>query len=204
MIREVNLLEYLPPYLQEYREIAETLDAEDPEFVLVWKGADRVLQNEFIITADEYGISRLESMLGILISKEDTLESRRARVMARWNSTLPYTLPALIEKLKILCGPNGFSVIRNYDHYELIIETALEMFGKVEELERLISLMVPCDMILTVKNRIVCNATGTVYAAGGVRSTEFFFITNDFKEEYCISGKASFGTGVVVSEIIGI
>ena len=49
--REVDLLSYLPPFMAEFKEIAVTLDAENPEFVLVWKAADRVLQNEFIETA---------------------------------------------------------------------------------------------------------------------------------------------------------
>lgn len=40
--REVDLLSYLPPFMAEFKEIAVTLDAENPEFVLVWKAADRV------------------------------------------------------------------------------------------------------------------------------------------------------------------
>lgn len=60
MTREVDLVSYLPPFLAEFKEIAVTLKAENPEFVLVWNAAERVLQNEFIETADEYGISRFE------------------------------------------------------------------------------------------------------------------------------------------------
>ena len=56
MIREVDLVSYLPPFLAEYQETNLTLTAENPEFALVWKAADRVLTNEFIVTADEYGI----------------------------------------------------------------------------------------------------------------------------------------------------
>ena len=92
MTREVDLVSYLPPFLAEFKEIAVTLEAENPEFVLVWNAAERVLYNEFIETADEYGISRFEKILNILPSKEDTLESRRARVQARWFNTIPYTM----------------------------------------------------------------------------------------------------------------
>ena len=60
MIREVDLVSYLPPYLQEYnQETVAALEAENPEFRLIWEASDRVLYNEFIATADEYGISRL-------------------------------------------------------------------------------------------------------------------------------------------------
>ena len=64
MIREVDLVSYLPPFMAEFKEIMATLEAENPEFVLVWEAADRVLQNEFIETSDEYGISRWERILG--------------------------------------------------------------------------------------------------------------------------------------------
>ena len=65
MIREVDLVSYLPPFMAEFKEIMATLEAENPEFVLVWEAADRVLQNEFIETSDEYGISRWERILGV-------------------------------------------------------------------------------------------------------------------------------------------
>ena len=51
MIREVDLVSMLPPFLAEYRELRAALEAENPEFVLVWRAADRVLRNEFIATA---------------------------------------------------------------------------------------------------------------------------------------------------------
>ena len=91
MTREIDLVSYLPPFLAEFKEIAVTLEAENPEFVLVWNAAERVLKNEFIETADEYGISRFEKLLHIFPSTEDTLESRRARVQIRWFSSIPYT-----------------------------------------------------------------------------------------------------------------
>lgn len=111
MIREVNLVSCLPPFMADYEEMNRTLKAEDPEFVLVWKAAERVLQNEFIATADEYGISRFEKMLKILPSREDTLESRRARVQSRWFTDLPYTWRMFLQKLKALCGEQNLSLI---------------------------------------------------------------------------------------------
>lgn len=154
--REVDLLSYLPPFMAEFKEIAVTLDAENPEFVLVWKAADRVLQNEFIETADEYGISRFEKILNILPSKEDTLESRRSRVFARWFNTIPYTLKALIAKLEALCGDNDFTIIKEYDNYTITIIVDLEMFGQVDELDYIIESMIPCNMIVISRNEIPC------------------------------------------------
>ena len=108
MIRETDLVSYLPPFLAEYREINEALSAEDPEFGLVWKAADKALKNEFIATADEYGISRFEKMLGIFPMPGESTETRRQRVQLKWLAMLPYTLPRLRETLEAVLGPGGF------------------------------------------------------------------------------------------------
>lgn len=196
-IREVDLVSYLPPFIADFKEESVTLEAENPEFVLVWKAADRVLYNEFIATADEYGISRFENILGILPSKEDTLESRRSRVQTRWFNTIPYTMKALLSKLIALCGDSDFTVTKRFDYYELEIVTDLEMFGQVEELENIINTMIPCNIIVISKNKIPCDTGGFALVAGGICCVEHFFITNDEQTTNIINGKAAFGGGTV-------
>ena len=204
MIREVDLVSYLPPFMAEFREIAVTLEAENPEFVLVWKAAERVLQNEFIEAADEYGILRFEKILSILASTEDTIESRRARVQARWINTVPYTLKVLSAKLSALCGGSDFSITKDYSGYRIEILTKLEMFGQVEELERMVGSMIPCNMVVICRNEISCNADGIAYVAGGTCIMQMFLVTNDFNEQFNISGENAVGSGVVVSEFVEI
>lgn len=198
MIREVDLVSYLPPYLQEYnQETVAALEAENPEFRLIWEASDRVLYNEFIATADEYGISRFEKILNILPSKEDTLESRRARVQSRWFTEIPYTLKALISKLIALCGDSNFEITKDFLYYKIGIETNLELFGQVEELEHIIETMLPCNMIVDSVNKIPCDADGVALWGGGICAIEFFVITNDEQAEHTITGKANVGGGIV-------
>ena len=71
MIREVDLVSYLPPFMQSYKEPVAALEAENPEFSLMWSATDRCLRNRFISTADEYGISRFEKMLKIYPTAKD-------------------------------------------------------------------------------------------------------------------------------------
>ena len=47
MIRNVDLVSYLPPIMAEFQEYRATLEAENPEFVIIWNATDQVLQNEF-------------------------------------------------------------------------------------------------------------------------------------------------------------
>ena len=198
MIREVDLVSYLPPYLQQYnQETVAALEAENPEFRLIWEASDRVLYNEFIATADEYGISRFEKILNILPSKEDTLESRRARVQSRWFTEIPYTLKALISKLIALCGDSNFEITKDFLYYKIGIEANLELFGQVEELEHIIETMLPCNMVVDSVNKIPCDADGVAFWGGGICAIEFFVITNDGKEIITANGSASHGGGIV-------
>ena len=163
MIREVDLVSYLPPFMQSYKEPVAALDAENPEFQIIWKATDKVLRNRFISTADEYGISRFEKMLGIYPSEEDTLESRRSRVQSKWFSQLPYTIRVLLQKLTVLCENTDFSMSHDFDvGYTLTLETDLELFGQVEELEHIINTMIPANIVVVSKNSIPCNVTGVV------------------------------------------
>lgn len=194
--RKVDLVSYLPPFVAEYKEINATLTAENPEFEIAWDAANRVLYNEFIATADEYGISRFEKILNIFPSVEDTLESRRARVAARWFTSIPYTEKVFLEKLITLCGENNFTLTKAYENYRIELEVDLELFGQVEELERIIDTMLPCNMVIIANNKIPCKANGFALFAGGICAVENFFITNDEKYQKALYGAARFGGGV--------
>lgn len=171
MIREVDLVSYLPPFLAAFKENTAALEAENPEFILFWKAADRALQNAFIATADEYGIARFERILNILPSKEDTLESRRARIRNRWFNTPSHTFRSFVSKLSLLCGSDGFTIEKDYANYRISISADLELFGQVEELERAVEGMIPCNMNITLENKLQSNITGKIIHAVGIVNT---------------------------------
>ena len=205
MIREVDLASYLPYFMRSYIEPVAALDAENPEFVLVWTGADRVLKNRFIATADEYGISRFENILGIYPSEEDTLESRRSRVQSRWFQQLPYTMRVLLSKLEVLCGDVDFTLTHNFDvGYTLTLQTALEKYGQVEELESILTTMLPQNIVIDSLNVIQWNADGSLYVGGGLCFVDMLTLTNDFRESTDIQGAAVFGGGTVHTGMFSI
>ena len=186
MIRDVDLVSYLPPFLAEYDTLTQTLKAENPEFRIVWDAGNRVLYNAFIETADEYGISRFEKLLKIYPSKDDTLESRRLRVQIRWFDELPYTLITLLEKLIMLCGKDNFTLEHNFSTgYTLIFSTCLALPGQVDELDNILKVMLPCNIIVKSSNQIPCAASGNFFVAGGLCFMHQIEISNDarFKPE---------------------
>lgn len=205
MIREVDLVSYLPPFMKTYKEPVAALEAENPEFYLVWTATDKVLRNRFISTADEYGISRFEKMLGIYPSAEDTLESRRSRVQSRWFNIMPYTMRTLLSKLQVLCGDTDFTLTHNFDvGYTLTLQTNLEKYGQVEELEAMLSSMLPENIVVKSLNVIPWNVEGFLFFGGGMCAVSMFTITNDFRESSDIHGAAVVGGGTVHTDVFNV
>jgi uncharacterized protein with gpF-like domain len=115
MIRDVNLIEHLPLFIQQFREIRHIMEAENPEFQLVIDESEKIKNNQFIESSDLSGISKFEKLLNILPSPDDTLESRISRIMIRWNEVVPYTYKALVQKLVQLCDGLNFTINRNFN-----------------------------------------------------------------------------------------
>lgn len=167
MIREVDLVSYLPLFLADYKETNITLAAEEPEFFLVWQEADRALRNEFIETADESGILRFERILGIMPYERDTLEMRRTRLLSRWYNEVPYTMRMLALKLERLLGGRGyFSLHPGFeDGYGLLVVVYSSDDSQIEELKYLLSMMVPLNVVVDIVYEPVTSGL-TVWGGG--------------------------------------
>ncbi|MCI8361541.1 MAG: DUF2313 domain-containing protein [Clostridiales bacterium] len=150
MTREVDLVSYLPPFMAEFKEVTAALEAENPEFALVREAAERVLQNEFVETADEYGIARFEKILHITPDKDDTLDGRRFRILTRLNEELPYTLSQLHNILRTLCGEGNYSVDLTEDAYQLTVKVGLTVKNNFQDVLALLERVVPSNILVSV------------------------------------------------------
>lgn len=180
MVRNVDLISYLPPYLKTYKEQVSALQTENPEFILVWDGVNNCLYNHFISTADEYGISRYEKMMGITPIEGDTLESRRSRIQLKWINVLPYTMKVLVQRLNMLCGGSHYIISGNlYEDYTMTVTTYLEGVGQVDELNDLLNEMLPCNIVAHTINEIIGVTYTDTMHTGVISSTEIYQITSE-------------------------
>lgn len=155
MAKEVDLLSYWMPVLRELKEFKEISKAEEPEIKLLLEKVDRTLNNMFIETADEEGISHYESMLGITPSIEDTLETRRFNVLVGWNNNTIYTDTTLKALLTSLCGgEDRYNLVEDYENYKLDIATTVSVAGAYELVSKALADMLPCNLVLILSNTI--------------------------------------------------
>ena len=155
MIREVNLLSFLPEFVQEYREIKHIMNSEQPEIQKLEDETEIIKNNQFILSCDIDGIARFENLLGITPKPDDTLDARKSRVITRWNDSIPYTYKGLKEKLNVMCGEGNYLLIPSFNEYGLEIVVSLPLSGQADELDYMLSYMIPANIVVTSRNNTV-------------------------------------------------
>lgn len=146
MANDRFLIDYLPPYMQEYLEIKAIMEAEQPEFNALWSAVEKTFADQYILDATEYGVMRWESMLNISPKATETLDERKFRILARLNQELPYTLTKLKELLTVLCGADGFSIELQANQYHIVIKLAVGNHNNYGEVQKLLNTMIPANM----------------------------------------------------------
>lgn len=146
-MKNVDLLKYLPFFMQEYKEIQKIMESEDPEFKILWDRIKKVFNNEFIEFCNEEGILKFENMLGIFPEPTDSLELRVVRVLTYWNSKIPFTWKVLINKMNQLCGgPSEYELNLDNNDYTLNIITRFDNAKKYNELNRMLKSIIPANL----------------------------------------------------------
>ncbi len=146
MDREIDILNYLPEFLQDFREFQELAASENPEIRALWGSLENVMKEQFINDSTENGVKRWEAILKINPKGSDSLDVRKFRILTRLNEKLPYTYKKLAQQLETLCGESGYSLeLRNYE-YKLIVRVALTAKSMLAEVEKLLARIVPVNM----------------------------------------------------------
>lgn len=147
---ERKLLDYLPPFVQKFKEMAAIMETEQPEFELAWQNAENTLADQFVITATINGIKRWEKIYGIVPKATDTLDERRFVILSKMNEQPPYTMAALENVLNALCGEDGYTLYMNYDAYELTVKLAVNNEKNFTAVVDLLDRLLPANIIRNV------------------------------------------------------
>lgn len=177
-MRDIDIKNYVPPFLLKYGELKQLYESENPEFRALNVEADNLLDNQFIGSTNENGIARYEALLGITGTQEYSLEERQIKVYTAWIDDIPYTFNTLKERIERLCGKGNFALMVNNNEHKVIITTHLEYQLQSEELERMLDIILPANMILLITNSFDnVLQSDFMYAGGGVVTTDYIELT---------------------------
>lgn len=147
MIREVDLLSYIPDFLKEYEEMKVIQFVLQPEIQLMEDETEVLFDNQYIKSSDIRSIRRYEKMLEMQPFADDTLADRRFKVLSRWNRMIPYTKITLRQKLAVLCGEDGYTLDINPKKV-VTVRVALKSKRNLNEVREMLEEFVPCNMVI--------------------------------------------------------
>ena len=177
MAKEVDLSSYWMPVLRQIKELKEIARAEEPEIRYLLEAVDHTLNSMFIDTADEYGIGRFEEMLGIVPDEGDTLSTRRYRVSSKWSNANTYTINELHDILTSYCGEGNFEIIERYSEYILEIVANLPVRGALEIVYNSLIEILPCNMIMILKNVLEEICTPNIFVGAAVSTAMVYSVS---------------------------
>ena len=143
-----KLIDYLPPVLQQTREMQAVMEGEQPAGAGLWDAWKTVLDALFVRYANEQGLARWERMLGIRPRGTDSMEVRRVAVLARLNEQLPFTERTLRLMLDGVCGPGGYTLEIIYREYRVFVRVHLWEKRAMDEAAALLGRVVPANMVI--------------------------------------------------------
>lgn len=158
MCLDREIINYIIPLLREFREFKDIHYAEQPEFETLHKNTEAILDECFLDTATEYGISKWEKILGLSPKATETLEERRFKVKAELLANLPYTQRRLLEILTELCGQGMFTMNLDCVGLTLRVELAFESKSNVNAVCEMLRKILPVNLFLDVMSMTSGNA----------------------------------------------
>ncbi len=99
-----RLIDYYPPVIASIRDIQRLMDALQIQNDAMWDAISFAMDNQFIDTATNEGVTMWEHELGIVPEVTDTLTERKARLRLKWVPNCRFTMKWLQEWLDSACG----------------------------------------------------------------------------------------------------
>lgn len=194
---------YIPPILEETKEFKALDQSVNAYFNLkLWPNLEQAEKNQFITTADEEGLKYYEKLCGITIAPGDTLENRRAVVLAKWIDQLPYNYQALITKLNTICGEGNYEIFPRLD--ELVIGLYTHSVSNIDAVEKIIRDIVPCNVQMDIHNELSRTLNGKAkYGATITRAKEIRLRTVDTSHQ-SVSTEYKYASCLSIGKLIQI
>ncbi|WP_063564816.1 putative phage tail protein [Paenibacillus sp. O199] len=143
-----RLMEYLPPYYVDSKQMTSLLMAQEMELDNIAAGILRQRNDMFIMTASSQAIRRREKMLRIQADpSKESLDFRRRRIINRQSTKPPFTQRWLQSQLDRLLGPGLAVVTVNAAEFLLLVTTNIENANLFKEVQHTIQTVKPANMV---------------------------------------------------------
>ena len=148
---ERKLINYIPHIIRDVKEYKSVLnDGEEAEVESLWLSLDDALNDQFIHSATENGVSRWEKLLKISPKATATLDERKFTILSKLNGQLPFTIRRLEEILMEFCGEGNYLIDLDHNNYILNVKLGLSAKSKFDDVTVMLRRIVPANLIINV------------------------------------------------------
>lgn len=144
----MRLNKYLPDFVSNISEFQELDKALTTELDELNHTIQQVQQNQFIETANHEGLSYYERMLKIKPDKD--IEIRRFNILAKFNSTIPFTMRWLENSLNSTIGKESYLLDLDHTNYTLMISIMKHKEHLITHLRQELEDKLPAHLILII------------------------------------------------------
>lgn len=149
---EKELMRQLPEYFRPILEFQELMKIHGAASDCFEGALQQVSDNCFIATCDERTLAYYEALMQIPDNGK-SLEERRQLVILQWGMQTLYTLPKLKELLASAVGTGNFSVLCDYNHYQVTIAISEQDTSMILGLFDTVFKMKPAHIVLVMRGR---------------------------------------------------
>jgi len=144
----MQISDYMPKLYSNNKEMMNIINSEELELENNLKPyIEDSFKDTFAVEATETGIEKFEKLLNIPVDTEtEDLDFRRARVLSRLVSSIPFTETYLQNKLNALLGEGNWSYTINYNNYNIVIRSLKPGDAWYRELLDFLDRTIPCNM----------------------------------------------------------
>ena len=151
-----DLKQYLPWLYKDIVEMNALMDTEDSLFSKLMDEYIRGRDNQYILTADEYGIRIFEDIINIVPDPStETLDFRRQRLINRFRTQPPFTFRWLQGKLNEIVGVGKWNAWVDNENYTLYIESSAEDQKWFQEISITVNNTKPANIIFINRPLVV-------------------------------------------------
>lgn len=150
------MIEYLPEFMREFREMQFLTDKEQEQAERLWAVLESIWQNQYIETLDEEGCRRWEGILHIHFRGYRSLKERRDAILSKMAEQRPFTIRTLQRTLTALCGEEGYTIELRPNEYWLEIKvrvaaetTDRDAAGLLRAVDEYVDRVIPCNLVYT-------------------------------------------------------
>lgn len=145
-----DILEYLPDTVKEIKEFKAISQIENGVLKTAYDNLKKVRDEQFVLNADEDGISRYEKICSVVKGDLDSFDERRFNILVKMAESPPYTMKTLKDRLGALCGENGYKLERDSGEYKISIKVELASKKKLYAVRKLFERALPVNMLYVI------------------------------------------------------